>query len=49
MDTGSGGIDLDLPFQVTRMERDNVEGILGDGRGTVIIDTGSGRIRIIGR
>jgi hypothetical protein len=49
MDTGSGGIDLDLPFQVTRMERDNVRGILGDGVGTITIDTGSGRIRIIGR
>jgi lia operon protein LiaG len=49
MDTGSGGIDLDLPFQVTRMERDNVKGVLGDGVGTIIIDTGSGRIRIIGR
>lgn len=48
MDTGSGGIDMDLPFQVTRMERDNVRGVLGDGVGTIIIDTGSGRIRIIG-
>lgn len=49
MDTGSGGIDLDMPFQVTRMERDNVKGVLGDGVGTISIDTGSGKIRIIGR
>ncbi len=49
LDTGSGGIDLDLPLEVRDVERDHVEGVLGDGRGRIHIDTGSGRIRMTGR
>jgi hypothetical protein len=49
LDTGSGGIDLDLPLEVQEVERDHVEGILGDGRGRIYVDTGSGRIRLMGR
>lgn len=47
IDTGSGGIDLDFPLEVRSVRRDHVEGRLGDGRGTIEIDTGSGSIRIL--
>jgi DUF4097 and DUF4098 domain-containing protein YvlB len=47
LDTGSGGIDIDLPLQIRESERDHVEGVLGDGRGTIQVDTGTGGIRII--
>jgi DUF4097 and DUF4098 domain-containing protein YvlB len=49
MDTGSGGIDLDIPLEVREAKRDYLRGILGDGVGTIRVDTGSGGIRIIGR
>lgn len=48
LDTGSGGIDIDLPLEVREVKRDYVRGILGDGRGSITVDTGSGGIRIIG-
>jgi len=47
IDTGSGGIDLDFPLEVRSVRRDRVEGRLGDGAGTIRIDTGSGSIRIV--
>ena len=47
IDTGSGGIDLDFPLEVTSVRRDRVQGRLGDGEGTILIDTGSGSIRIL--
>jgi hypothetical protein len=49
LDTGSGGIDLDFPLEVTSVRRDRVVGRLGDGRGTIRIDTGSGGIRLVRR
>jgi hypothetical protein len=47
IDTGSGGIDLDFPLEVSSVRRDRVQGRLGDGDGTVRIDTGSGSVRIL--
>lgn len=47
IDTGSGGIDLDFPLEVRSVRRDRVQGRLGDGQGTILIDTGSGSIRIV--
>ena len=47
LDTGSGGIDVDLPLEIRESEREHLEGVLGDGRGSIHIDTGSGTIRII--
>ena len=47
-DTGSGGIDVDFPVTVERMSRDYFRGIAGEGRGRILIDTGSGRIRLLG-
>lgn len=48
VDTGSGGIDMDLPVEVRTSRRDYFEGRAGDGRGRIVIDTGSGRVRIRG-
>lgn len=48
LDTGSGGIDLDLPLEVRQVKRDYLRGILGDGRGSIRVETGSGGIRLIG-
>ena len=47
IETGSGGIDLGFPVQVRRLESDHVVGTIGDGKGTLRIDTGSGSIRLI--
>ena len=47
IDTGSGGIDLDFPLEVRSVRRDRVQGRLGDGAGSIVIDTGSGSIRIV--
>jgi lia operon protein LiaG len=47
IETGSGGIETDFPIQVTRMERNALRGRLGDGRGRIRIDSGSGRVRLI--
>lgn len=46
LETGSGGIDVDLPVRIESMERDHLLGVLGDGRGSVRVDTGSGGVRI---
>jgi len=47
IDTGSGGIDMDFAVQVRSVRRDHVIGTLGDGRGRIRIDTGSGRVRLL--
>ena len=46
VDTGSGGIQTDVPVQVTRSERDHLTGRVGDGRGRITIEAGSGAVRI---
>ncbi len=49
IETGSGGIDMDFAVQVRSVRRDHVVGTLGDGMGTLRIDTGSGSIRLLKR
>lgn len=49
LDTGSGGIDMGLPLEVQQARRNFLQGVLGDGDGTIRIDTGSGNIRIVAR
>jgi hypothetical protein len=44
LETGSGGIEVDFPVQLRTARRDEVVGTLGDGRGRIVIDTGSGGI-----
>ena len=46
IDTGSGGIDTDIPIQVKRTERNYLSGTIGDGKGEIIIETGSGGVRL---
>jgi hypothetical protein len=47
LDTGSGGIDVDFEVEVRSVRRDSMTGRIGDGRGSIRIDTGSGSIRLI--
>jgi DUF4097 and DUF4098 domain-containing protein YvlB len=49
VDTGSGGIDVDFPLTVTQVERTHLVGRIGDGRGQIHIDTGSGSVRLLKR
>ncbi len=47
IDTSSGGISIDFPVTMQHWERDHVEGTIGDGAARVMIDTGSGGVRIL--
>jgi lia operon protein LiaG len=47
IETGSGGIETDFPIQVSRWERNYLRGRLGDGRGRIRIESGSGRVRLL--
>jgi DUF4097 and DUF4098 domain-containing protein YvlB len=46
VETGSGGIHVDFPFEVTLHSRDHLRGRVGDGHGTITIETGSGGVRL---
>lgn len=46
VDTGSGDISTDLPIQVTTVSDDELVGTIGDGSGRLVIDTGSGDVRL---
>jgi lia operon protein LiaG len=46
IDTGSGGIDTDIPIQVRKAERNYLNGTIGDGKGEISIETGSGGVRL---
>ena len=46
IDTGSGGIDTDIPVQVKKTERNYLSGTIGDGKGEIVIETGSGGVRL---
>jgi lia operon protein LiaG len=47
IETSSGDIESDFPLQVTRHGRDHMLGTIGDGKGTIAIETGSGGIRLL--
>jgi len=47
IDTGSGGIELEMPITMRRWQRDHVQGTIGNGGGRMLIDTGSGSVRIL--
>ena len=49
IETGSGGIDSDFEVKVSRMERHALHGTVGDGRGRVTIEAGSGTVRLLKR
>ncbi len=44
--TGSGSINVDLPIRVTHQARRALRGVVGEGRGSVDINTGSGSVRL---
>lgn len=46
IETSSGDIDTEVPIQLRRKDRDELSGRIGDGRGRVEIETGSGDVRI---
>jgi lia operon protein LiaG len=46
IETGSGGINVDLPVTNRRAARGSLTGSVGDGNGSVQIETGSGGVRI---
>ena len=47
IETGSGGIDTDFAVQVTRFEQRHMVGRIGDGRGKIRIESGSGHVRLL--
>jgi len=47
IETGSGGIDTDFAVQVTRFEQRHMVGKIGDGRGRIRIESGSGHVRLL--
>jgi lia operon protein LiaG len=47
IETGSGGIDTDFDVKVARVERRALHGTVGDGRGRIHIEAGSGTVRVI--
>jgi DUF4097 and DUF4098 domain-containing protein YvlB len=47
IETASGEIESDFPLTVTRRASDHVEGRIGDGKGTIAIETGSGGVRLL--
>ncbi|MGH2975567.1 MAG: DUF4097 family beta strand repeat-containing protein [Gemmatimonadales bacterium] len=49
IETSSGDIETDFPLQVTRHGRDHMTGRIGDGRGSIAIETGSGEIKLLKR
>ena len=49
IETSSGDIETDFPLQVTRHARDHLVGRIGDGKGRIAIETGSGNIRLLKR
>lgn len=46
IDAGSGGIRCDLPMTVYEKDSGSLRGRLGDGRGRIAVDTGSGGVVI---
>lgn len=46
LETGSGDIDLGFPVQTTRISRSHLQGTIGDGQGRIVVETGSGSIRL---
>ncbi|HEU5042282.1 MAG TPA: DUF4097 family beta strand repeat-containing protein [Gemmatimonadales bacterium] len=49
IETSSGDIETDYPLQITRHARDHLVGRIGDGKGKIAIETGSGDVRLLKR
>jgi DUF4097 and DUF4098 domain-containing protein YvlB len=46
IETSSGDIETDFAVSVTKHARDHLTGRIGDGRGKIAIETGSGGIKL---
>ena len=46
IESGRHGLDVDFPMTITRRNDDYVRGTIGDGKGEIRIDTGSGGVRL---
>jgi lia operon protein LiaG len=46
-DIDGSSVSIDVPATFSRRERGRATGTIGDGRGTIEIDTGSGRVSIV--
>jgi len=46
LETGSGGLDLNMPVTMLHREQGELRAQIGDGRGRIDVETGSGGIRI---
>ena len=49
IESSSGGIDFEMPVTVRRFSRQALRGSIGDGDGTVRVDTGSGSVKFVRR
>ena len=49
IETGSGDIETDFSVSVRRTEDDELVGTIGNGAGTITIETGSGDVRLLKR
>lgn len=49
VDTGSGGIDTEVEVAVSKRARGTLRGTIGDGRGQMVIESGSGSVRLLRR
>lgn len=49
LETGSGGIETDVPLTQLRRDHGELHGQMGNGRSRIAIETGSGGIRFAGR
>jgi hypothetical protein len=47
IETGSGGITSDFAVQTSRFSRNSLRGQIGDGRGRIRIESGSGRVQLL--
>ncbi len=47
IETGSGGFQTDFEITTRRMGRNHVQGRIGDGRGRVQVEAGSGTVRLL--
>jgi lia operon protein LiaG len=47
MQTASGDLDSDFPLSVTHSGADHLRGTVGDGKGRISVETGSGGVRLL--
>ena len=46
VDAGSGGVDAEMSIKVTAYESDRLVGTVGDGKGSIRIESGSGTVHL---